>query len=93
MDKTTNTKLENIKTSVKKCCTSNPVTLKDDSTINKTIYSNSLAESLKPVKSKTRRQDLLEPFSNPWVVQKIREDSDSQLRPVLLSLIPEGRRE
>ena len=99
MDKNTNTKSENVKTSVKKCCTSNPVIFKDDSisstsfSSNKTIYSNSLAESLKPVKPKTRRQDLLEPFSNPWMVQRIREDSDSQVRPVLLSLIPEGRRE
>ena len=99
MDKNTNTKSENVKTSVKKCRTSNPVTFKDDSisstsfSSNKTIYSNSLAESLKPVKPKTRRQDLLEPFSNPWMVQRIREDSDSQVRPVLLSLIPEGRRE
>ena len=47
---------------------------------NKIIYfSKSLAKSLKPVKSKTCQQDLLVLFSNPWVVRKIKKDSNDQI--------------
>ena len=56
IDKNTNIKSQNIKTSVKNCCTSNPVKVFNNSSSfasNKIIYSSkSLAESLKPMKSK-----------------------------------------
>ena len=57
MDKNTNIKSQNVKTSVKNCCTSNSVKVFNNfssSALNEIIYSSkSLAESLKPVKSKT----------------------------------------
>ena len=57
MDKNTNIKSQNIKTSIKNCCTSNPIKVFNNFssfTSNEIIYSfKSLAESLKPVKSKT----------------------------------------
>ena len=56
MDKNTNIKSQNIKTSIKNYCTSNPVKVFNNfssSASNKTIYSSkSLAELLKPMKSK-----------------------------------------
>ena len=56
MDKNTNIKLQNVKTSVKNCCTSNPVKVFNNfssSISNKIIYSSkSLTKSLKPIKSK-----------------------------------------
>ena len=56
MDKNTNIKSQNVKTFVKNCCTSNPVKVFNNSSSsasNKIIYSSkSLAESLKPMKSK-----------------------------------------
>ena len=33
------------------------------------------------------------PFSNLWVVKRIKEDSNDQVQPVLLSLVYEERRE
>ena len=33
------------------------------------------------------------PFSNPWVVRRIKENSNNQVQPVLLSLVCEERRE
>ena len=55
--KNTNIKSQNVKTSVKNCCTSNPVKVFNNFSSfasNEIIYSSkSLAESLKPVKSKT----------------------------------------
>ena len=45
------------------------------------------------MKSKIHQQDLLVPFSNPWVVRRIKEDSNDQVRPVLLSLVCKKRRE
>ena len=57
INKNTNIKSQNIKTSVKNCCTFNPVKVFNNSSFfasNKIIYSSKfLAESLKPVKSKT----------------------------------------
>ena len=32
-------------------------------------------------------------FSNPWVVKKIKKDSNNQVQPVLLSLMCEKRKE
>ena len=69
MDKNTNIKSQNVKTSIKNCCTSNSIKVFNNSSFcmsNEIIYPfKFLAESLKPMKSKTRRQDLLVPFSNP----------------------------
>ena len=83
MDKNTNIKSQNVKTSVKNYCTSNPVKVFNNfsfSTSNKIIYSSkSLAESSKSVKSKTHQQNLLVLFSNPWVVRRIKEDSNNQV--------------
>ena len=80
IDKNTNIKSQNTKTFVKNCCTSNPVKVFNNfssSASNEIIYSSkSLAESSKPIKSKTCRQDLLVPFSNPWVVRRIKENSN-----------------
>ena len=45
------------------------------------------------MKSKTRQQGLLVPFSNSWVVRRIKEDSNNQVQPVLLFLMCEERRE
>ena len=45
------------------------------------------------MKLKTCQQDLLVLFSNPWVVKRIKEDSNDQARLVLLSLVYEERRE
>ena len=57
MDKNTNIKSQNVKTSVKNCYTSNSVKVFNNSSffvLNKIIYSSkSLAESSKPMKSKT----------------------------------------
>ena len=57
MDKNTNIKSQNIKTSIKNYCISNPVKVFNNSFFfmsNKIIYSSkSLAESSKPIKSKT----------------------------------------
>ena len=57
IDKNTNIKLQNIKTFVKNCYTSNSIKVFNNSSLsisNKIIYSSkSLAESLKPMKSKT----------------------------------------
>ena len=57
IDKNTNIKSQNIKTSVKNCCTSNPVKVFNNfssSALNEIIYSSKfLAELLKPMKSKT----------------------------------------
>ena len=56
MDKNTNIKSQNIKTSVKNCCTSNPIKVFNNSSSsvsNEIIYSSkSLVKSLKPMKSK-----------------------------------------
>ena len=56
IDKNTNIKSQNVKTSVKNCCTSNSVKVFNNfssSASNKIIYSSkSLTESSKPVKSK-----------------------------------------
>ena len=97
IDKNTNIKSQNVKTSIKNCCTSNPIKVFNNfssSASNEIIYSSkSLAESSKPVKSKTCRQDLLVPFSNSWVVRRIKEDSNDQVWLVLLSLMCEERRE
>ena len=61
---------------------------------NKIIYSfKSLAKLSKPVKSKIYWQNLLVSFSNSWVVRRIKEDSNNQVWPVLLSLVCEKRRE
>ena len=97
INKNTNIKSQNVKTSVKNCCTSNLIKVFNNfssSASNKIIYSSKfLAESLKPVKSKTHQQDLLVPFSNPWVVRRIKEDSNDQVQLVLLSLVCKERRE
>ena len=81
MDKNTNIKSQNIKTSIKNYCTSNSVKVFNNSSFfvsNKIIYSSkSLAESLKPIKSKTCQQNLLVPFSNPWVVRRIKKNSNN----------------
>ena len=57
MDKNTNIKSQNVKISIKNCCTSNPIKVSNNfssSISNEIIYSSkSLAESLKPMKSKT----------------------------------------
>ena len=57
MDKNTNIKSQNVKTSIKNCCTSNPIKVSNNfssSLSNEIIYSSkSLVESLKPMKSKT----------------------------------------
>ena len=57
IDKNTNIKSQNVKTSIKNYCTSNPVKVFNNfssSMSNKIIYSSkSLAESSKPMKSKT----------------------------------------
>ena len=57
IDKNTNIKSQNIKISIKNCCTSNPVKVFNNSSLsilNKIIYSfKSLAKLLKPMKSKT----------------------------------------
>ena len=57
MDKNTNIKSQNVKTSIKNYCTSNPVKVFNNSSFfvsNKIIYSSKfLAESLKSIKSKT----------------------------------------
>ena len=57
MDKNTNIKSQNVKTSIKNCCTSNSVKVFNNSSSsisNEIIYSSkSLAELLKPMKSKT----------------------------------------
>ena len=83
MDKNTNIKSQNVKTSIKNYCTFNLVKVFNNfssSTLNEIIYSSkSLAESSKPVKLKTRWQNLLVPFSNPWVVRRIKEDSNDQV--------------
>ena len=59
IDKNTNIKLQNIKTFVKNCYTSNSIKVFNNSSpsiSNKIIYSSkSLAESLKLMKSKTYR--------------------------------------
>ena len=56
MDKNTNIKSQNVKTSIKNYCTFNPIKVFNNyssSILNKIIYSSkSLAKSLKPVKSK-----------------------------------------
>ena len=56
IDKNTNIKSQNVKTSIKNYCTSNPIKVfnnSSSSTLNEIIYSSkSLAKSLKPVKSK-----------------------------------------
>ena len=52
-----------------------------------------MAESSKPMKSKIHQQDLLVPFSNPWVVRRIKKDSNDQVWLVLLSLVYKKRRE
>ena len=68
IDKNTNIKSQNVKISIKNCYTSNPVKVFNNSSFsvsNKIIYSfKSLAESLKPMKSKTCQQNLLVSFSN-----------------------------
>ena len=57
MDKNTNIKSQNVKTFIKNYCTYNPIKVFNNSSSyvsNETIYSSkSLAESLKPMKSKT----------------------------------------
>ena len=57
IDKNTNIKSQNVKISIKNYCTSNPVKVFNNfsfSVLNEIIYSSkSLAESLKPMKSKT----------------------------------------
>ena len=57
MDKNTNIKSQNVKTSIKNYCTSNSVKVFNNfssSTSNEIIYSSkSLAKSSKPMKSKT----------------------------------------
>ena len=57
MDKNTNIKSQNIKTFIKNCCTSNLIKNFNNffsSILNKIIYSSKfLAESSKPIKSKT----------------------------------------
>ena len=57
IDKNTNIKSQNVKTSIKNCCTSNPIKVFNNSFFfmsNKIIYSSkSLAKSSKPIKSKT----------------------------------------
>ena len=69
IDKNTNIKSQNVKTSIKNCYTSNPVKVFNNFTSfssNEIIYSfKSLAKLLKPMKSKTHQQDLLILFSNP----------------------------
>ena len=69
MDKNTNIKSQNVKTSIKNYCTFNPVKVFNNfssSISNEIIYSSkSSAKSSKSMKSKTRWQDLLVPFSNP----------------------------
>ena len=83
IDKNTNIKSQNVKISIKNCCTSNSVKVFNNffsSASNEIIYSSkSLAESSKPVKSKICRQNLLVPFSNPWVVRRIKENSNNQV--------------
>ena len=83
IDKNTNIKSQNVKTSIKNCCTSNSVKVFNNfssSASNEIIYSSkSFAELSKPMKSKTHRQDLLIPFSNPWVVRRIKEDFNDQV--------------
>ena len=97
MDKNTNIKSQNIKTFVKNCCTFNPIKVFNNFSSfmsNEIIYSSkSLAESSKPMKSKTCQQDLLVLFSNPWVVRRIKKDSNDQVRLVLLSLVCKEKRE
>ena len=97
MNKNTNIKSQNVKTFIKNCYTFNSVKVFNNfssSALNEIIYSSkSLAELSKPVKSKTHRQDILVPFFNPWVVRRIKEDSNDQVQPVLLSLVCEERRE
>ena len=97
IDKNTNIKSQNVKTFIKNYCTSNPIKVFNNFSffvLNKIIYSSkSLAESSKPMKSKTHQQDLFVPFSNPWVVRRIKEDSNDQVRLVLLSLIYKKRKE
>ena len=57
IDKNTNIKSQNVKTSIKNCYTSNPIKVFNNSSPsipNKIIYSSkSLAELLKPMKLKT----------------------------------------
>ena len=57
IDKNTNIKSQNIKTSVKNCCTSNPIKVFNNFSSfvsNEIIYfSKFLAKLLKPIKSKT----------------------------------------
>ena len=57
IDKNTNIKSQNVKTSIKNYCTSNPIKVFNNfssSASNKIIYSSkSLAESSKPMKLKT----------------------------------------
>ena len=83
MNKNTNIKSQNVKTSIKNCYISNFIKIFNNSSSsisNKFIYSSkSLAESSKPMKSKICRQDLLVPFSNPWVVRRIKKDSNDQV--------------
>ena len=80
MDKNTNIKSQNIKTSVKNYYTSNSIKVFNNSSfsiLNKIIYSfRSLAKLLKPVKLKTHQQNLLVPFSNLWVVRRIKKNSN-----------------
>ena len=45
------------------------------------------------MKSKTYQQDLLVPFSNLWVVKKIKEDFNDQVQLVLLFLVYKERKE
>ena len=96
MDKNTNIKSQNVKTFIKNYYISNSIKVFNNSfsfVSNKIIYSSkSLAESSKPVKSKICWQDLLVPFSNLWVVRRIKEDSNDQVQLVLLSLVCEERK-
>ena len=68
MDKNTNIKSKNVKTSIKNYCISNFIKVFDNSSssaLNEIIYSfKSLAELLKPIKSKIYQQDLLVLFFN-----------------------------
>ena len=96
MDKNTNIKSQNIKTSIKNCCTSNSVKVFNNSSFfvsNKIIYPfKFLAKLLKPMKSKTHWQDLLVLFSNSWIVRRIKKDSNNQVWLVLLFLVYEERK-
>ena len=96
MNKNTNIKSQNVKTSIKNYCTSNSVKVFNNSSFsmsNKIIYPfKFLAKSLKPMKLKTHWQDLLVLFSNLWVVKRIKEDSNNQIRLVLLFLVCKERK-